>query len=363
VNRRPCAGGFYTCGKGKKGFISFLEFYLRNFGGIPSVEMTNISIPGTMSMFGLSNFLKGPLADDYDHILVEYAINDYDLFKKRPALWQSAFAVLLTEVHNRYPSRPKTVVILGRRDWKYRAIQSGIHQAMRDLAAQHGFDVFDVDTLMQSPPFEGQVFRDLYFDGAHYKPPMVTNYISTVCALHLITRRHAEASAAPRIPNPGCALKYVDFTEDIEAPGSIEEFRSERYFARSRQLEARHILDFEVPGLPCGLSFVAARDVSSVLLDVDGQKSIIHMLHRECPPYGKCKFLIRHIPFYWIDYASPRESIPDRSRIRIRAIDRADQEWDEGIVRESFAMVPAPARTNPNARMCLLRLDYLSRDA
>lgn len=347
----------------KKGFASFLEFYLRSFGEVPSVEIKNISIPGTMSMFGISNFLKEPLADDYDHILIEYAINDYDLFKRLPALWQSTFALLLTEVQRRYPSRPKTVVILGRRDWRYRAIQVQIHQAMRDLAAQHGFGVFDVDALVQSPQFEGQIFRELYFDGAHYKPPMVTNYISAVCALHIISRRHGETSIAPVAPDPGCYLKYFDFAEDIQEPGSIEEFRSERYMARSRQVEARHTLDFEVPGLPCGLSFIAARDVSSVLLEVDGKKSIIHMLHRESPPYGKCKFLIRHNPFYWIDYSSPRESIPDRSRIRVRAIDRTDEEWDDGIVRESFAMVPAPARPNPNARICLLRLDYLSRNA
>jgi hypothetical protein len=346
----------------KKGFTSFLEFYLRNFGAVPAVEMKNISIPGTMSMFGVSNFLKEPLADDYDHILIEYAINDYDLFKKLPALWESAFAVLLAEVQKRYPSRPKTVVILGRRDWKYRTIQSQIHHAMRYLAAQRGFDVFDVDTLVQSPQFEGQVFRELYFDGAHYKPPMVTNYIAAVCALHIISKRHGRASNAPTAPSPGCSLKYFDFTEDIQAPGSIEEFRSERYLARSRQLDASHALDFEVPGLPCGLSFIAARDVSSVLLEIDGKKSILHMLHRDCPPYGKCKFLIRHIPFYWIDYSSPRESIPDRSRIRVRAIHRTDPEWDDGNVRENFAMVPAPARPNPNARVCLLRLDYLSRD-
>jgi hypothetical protein len=232
---------------------------------------------------------------------------------------------------------------------------------MRELAAAYRYDVLDIDALLQSPVFEGQVFRELYFDGSHYKPPMVTNYIASVCALHIIARRRDNKPPSDRPGSPGYALRFFDFATQFPGAGRIQEFKSQRYTAVARELDATQHLDFEVDGLPCGISFIAACDVGSVLMEVNGEPSILHMLHRENVPFGKYRFLIRHNPFYWINYASPDTDIPRKSRVRLRLIDNTDADWDDSIARDSFAMIPAPPR-NPGARLCLLGLDYLSRE-
>jgi len=350
----------------KQGLVSYLESYLSKVAGIDSVTMDNLSIPSAMNMCGLSYLSRLDSTTNYDHIFVEFAVTDYPIFAHNPQLCQISFELLLLELQKLYPNCPKTVLLLGRREKKHHKLQIGIHKHMRESAAKHGFYTLDINALIKSfitpADADGELFRSLYLDGVHYRPPVVTNYIASVCALHIISKQKTPLqSVCKEVPN--YRLQTFNFVKDVEGIGLIKPFESSypQYNSIARQLTLSQELEFDVPGLPCGISFIATTDVASLMLEINGERSILHTLHRDNPPKGRIKFLVRHNPFFWMDYSNLNASIPQKSHIRLRPVQSSDPEWDEAIIRKSFGMVQTKPQNN-SAHVCLLGLDYFVTD-
>ena len=346
----------------KQGLTSYLETYLSKVAGAGPTTIDNLSIPSAMNMCGLSYLLQLDPDIDYDHIIVEFAVTDYPVFAENPKLCQISFDLLLLELQNRYPNCPKSVLLLGRRENAHHELQIEIHRYMKDAAVRRGFHVIDIDALIKSfvAPMDGdgKLFRSIYLDGVHYRPPVVTNYVASVCALHIVSNRRTTVAALDN-SSPAYRMGTLSFSSSTDKVGSLKQFKSShrQYNSTARQLKQGEELVLDVPGLPCGMTFIATTDVTSLMIDVNGQRSILHTLHHDIAPRGRLKFLVRHNPFFWMDYSDLSGSIPQKSQIRLRPIGPGDSDWDSSIIRHSFGMIETLPDNN-NAHVCLIGLDY-----
>jgi lysophospholipase L1-like esterase len=325
------------------GIASILPTYLSTQFECQVEEFVNIAVPGSGSLFGLHNLLALGDVSRFDIVFIEYGINDYPLHSRNPTLWQRGFSGLLREVRQRCVKAAVVLILLGRRDKKFFSKQRLLHEKMRAIASQAGVEVADIDTFFKSDRMASVKFQRLYLDGNHFRVPVVTNLIASQCMLAAVKARTRDGDSLPRLddatPNPHFArfdsLRFRDIAPRHEAT----EFKNSRYELTAVTLRAGTELSFQLDAYPCAVSFISTNTSGSLLIEVDGKLSIIHTLHRRVGN-GEFNFLLRHNPFYWMDdELAPRS--PGRVKVKMRLIGPDDAEWDSGLIRPSYEMVPA----------------------
>src|SRR5690606_30962968 len=122
----------------------------------------------------------------------------------------------------------------------------------------------------------------LYKDGAHYKGPLITNFIATLCAI-----KAAEAVARkPKLTiksrkallsqNFESSFQALHLPQQLKGQHEQTEFKNSKVHVESVTLKPGEQLNFSSKDYPCGISFVSHKTSGSLLINVDGKESIIH---------------------------------------------------------------------------------------
>jgi len=324
----------------KNGLSSILPSYLASHFNRDIEEIVNIAVPGTGSLFGVHNLLELKDAEKFDFVFIEYGINDYSLFTRNPVLWKDGFSGLIKTVQVKCPNAAIVTILLGRRDKKFHVRQQAMHAQMREISEELNVVVADIDSLFRSERMAAMDFSQFYIDGNHFKPPLVTNFIATVCTLKAVEaaskKRRGRQASAKTFKSP---FQAWDLSEKLGAQYKNSEFRNSKFELKSITLEAGNEIALNTNEYPCGISFVSHKTSGSLLINVDGQKSILHSMHRRVHT-GEFDFLLRHNPFYWLTDELSASAKKKELSITMRVIDSDDIEWDEGIIRPSYEMIP-----------------------
>lgn len=346
------------------GLSKVLPAYLAEYYGEPVRERRNVAVPASVSLFGVENFLAVENPERFDFVFIEYGINDYAIYSKNKDLWRIGFSELSAVIRERCPDATICTILLGRRDPDYWEVQGEMHSEMKTISEKLGIAVIDVDSFLKSELFAATEFRGFYRDLAHYNIPVASGMIGLHCALNAIkarsgiVRRDMEANdvsaslpmspldrnALSDLPKP---LTHLFWQNDST---QLRSFANSQLSVNALELLVGEELDFEVDGLPCGLSFVSAPDCGSILVEVDGAKSILYTMHKRVQT-GEFSFLLRYAHFYWLDPDSLAQLRGRRSRVKIRVLQNDDVKT--ALVRKNFAMVPSEAQS-PRALLCSL---------
>ena len=303
--------------------------------GLMIGSVSNISVGGTGSLFGLENLITY-LGPNPDLVFIEYGINDLPNYTGDRVLWMQGFSNLLLLTRERYPSALVFMILLGRRDEIFWTRQTQMHADMVRLASEHGVNVINFDELFKSEPFQGISFKSLYLDGSHYQEPLITGYIAQQCAIHclgMIKSRDAWLNAAA---TPSISLSKKFDLRLTPVPGASRRFKNSRFLRDTAVLEKNSSLVIEVPGMPVGLSFVSAKESCSIRIDFSNQSKIIHTLHREV--YSKkFNFLSKHVPLFGV--WRPNVKLPESTRVKLHALDTESERWSESLVQKTYNMI------------------------
>jgi hypothetical protein len=288
-------------------------------------RVDNLSVGGTACMAGLHRLLTFADGEGVDFAFIEYGINDLPLHRRNPALWRSAFVALLEATRQRCPGAQIVVVLLGRRDRVHAEPQAALHTDLRRSARAFGARLVEADALLRSSRFDPLPFSAHYADGEHFESPRTVGYLSLLIA--------AQALLPPANSGAGGTTAPTDAIK--EAPlwfraaelaihplwtdchgGTSQAFSNSRFSLPTRvcSLDADVVID--LPGEPCGLVFASAADSGSLRIEVDGEVSILHTLHKQVEA-GRFEFLIRHAPFHWLKAPHTRRAGPRRLRLSL----------------------------------------------
>lgn len=332
------------------GIPDLLPVYLQDLSGRKVASVRNLAIGGTDNMCGLHQVLRENIEHAPNVVVIEYAVNDGALFRGNSKLWRSSYAALLQTVHARWPNATRAVVLLGRRDGSPHA---PMQKQSAELAGQLGAVVINIYRLMHSRLFRETKMKAFYRDASHLESPRMTNFAALYCAGKIMS---SLAKPAPQIVVPDdlwfdqghCNIRSL---LDLAPPCT---FKNSRYTIEAATLEGNGAIQFELPGSPIGLKFVAAQDSGSLLIDVDGERAIIHTSHAASEPGNReFAFLIRHASFHWLKQPTRRR----RTRVSMRPICRTDPEWRDDIVRAAHSMVES---TQAKPRVYVTSLMYVT---
>jgi hypothetical protein len=309
-------------------------------------RVDNLSVGGTACMAGLHRLLTFTDGEGVDFAFIEYGINDLPLHRRNAALWRSAFVALLDATRQRCPSAQIVVVLLGRRDRAHASPQAALHADIRRSALAFGARLVDADAVLRSSRFGALPFSAHYADGEHFESPRTVGYLSLLSAAQALlppVRSDVDDTAVPPDAGKEAPLWFRagDLTIHPLWTGchgvQSQEFRNSRFSLPTRvcSLDADVVID--LPGEPCGLVFASSADSGSLRIEVDGEVSIIHTLHKQVEA-GRFEFLIRHAPFHWLK--APQKRRAGLRRLRLSLADMQGASAQEPV-HATFGMVPS----------------------
>ncbi|MBB5417202.1 lysophospholipase L1-like esterase [Paraburkholderia atlantica] len=305
-----------------------LPRFLKMAGLAADPVVTNLSVGGTGSLFGLERLVRHDGAD-YDLVVIEYGINDLFAFQKDVCLWRAGFRGLLELACRKFPSAMIVSLILGRRSESTWYDQSEMHDEMTAISAEYGATVVNADGhFKRSGLGFGEGFASLYRDLTHYATPLVDGYIAQYCALHIaniINKPRSRNGSGPSADTGRIRMHVTPF------PGAQRDFKGSRFQWRAGRLDLGKKIAIDVKGVPIGMSFVSVPESCALHLDIAGKKCIVNT-STAWTQNGMFPFLVTHAPLLRIWNKS--EPLPDFTRVEITAIDTASVLWKQSLVQE-----------------------------
>ncbi|WP_213350380.1 SGNH/GDSL hydrolase family protein [Ancylobacter oerskovii] len=328
----------------KPGYLSHTSEWLKKKARV-AARLTNLSVGANNCLIGLENLKTSGSLEEFDKIVVEFAINDMSLATPEGFdTWQCAYEGLLRHILQHNARAQVFHLLLGRRSERYRdrteRIRAGMREIVRHYAGARDVRLLDFDLSLRNLLDNDQArISTHYKDEVHYDlekgAPMLGRYV----AKHL--------TAAPtRLPAPCPAPLHAQaFDRAVlwpvsEMSGDLDRraFSNSRFARTGSVLQPARPLAVELPGPLICLSFLATADSRPLLLEEEGERPVLlHTAHVELVKTPE-KFRIKNFTLDWKRWTAMERKGP--RRVVLTALERTDVPRYEAFLVERFNMVP-----------------------
>jgi hypothetical protein len=263
------------------GYVKDLEEYLRSELGRDNVEIENMAVGASPSVFGMQ-LLLDRTDWDYDVFLVEYMVNDYSLTGnfRRMATWRAAYEGIIRQILTHRPDATIVSLLFGRRSEVAEERLAPMFAEVEAMSEHYGTFVIDAHSYLMSRYSDREVARAELFkaDGTHYRRPIATALIGVLTGSRLL--RILDQGGRQRSDLPERLAKrtfeknsVIDFTT-IDDVGTPLTFENSRYTVPTRKLTVDTPWRATIPGTVVSVAFVAAVGSSRLLIREAGEDPI-----------------------------------------------------------------------------------------
>lgn len=303
----------------RPGYTTQLPLLLEQ-AGVPA-EWVNIAVGANDCLRGLSMVKQRDDLAAFDIVLVEYAINDLNLYRESATLWMRAFEGLLRHLRRSAPEALVAVPFLGRSDTPFQRIKQAMLRDVRRLAKHYGVLLIDFDTYLRRHVMPRQPVTSAYQDAAHLSRPITTALLAAYAAICIRQRlplgHRLRLSAYPWLVPLGLGLMgawrrlapqtlpaalaagHFEGARSVSlidvAPAHLPRvtLKNSRYCAETVRLAVGEAIELPIAGELLSVDFVSTADGCDLVIEDGSPRArVLHATHRQVIS-GKFQFLLK----------------------------------------------------------------------
>jgi hypothetical protein len=350
----------------KEGYVSQLTDLMRNGAFFMVDKVDNIAVGASSCTLALERLLNMSNLNEYDIFFIEYTINDSAIYVKDGGdiTWRLSYEGLIRMILQQNPKAIIVPLIFGRLYSRHVPPQEAMRQFILQLQPLYNLCVIDSDAMLRGVQGKAGQFRKQYEDVEHYAYPYTTNLIAHHIYLNLLQylHNHPEHNFT-KLPNP--LEKYCfdniatfDLTTDYKnkAKYEITNFTNSRYNLNAITIPVGESITIELTSPIISLSFISAANSCSLLIDSDGEATVIDTLHRKVHD-GDFKFLYKNFTF--TDSRWRQDFFKTPRTITLKAIDSDERTALEKHHKDAFNMMANQASEKTELKIYLCRVVYV----
>lgn len=328
----------------KPGYLDHVNASLKQ-NGIKAPTFRNLSVGTNNCLIGLENIRLFDGLEQYDKIIIEFAVNDLSLIAADAfETWQCAYEGLIRHVLRQAPRIQVYNLILGRRPERTRAlterIRTGLHEIVGHYQDRYDIRIVDFDKhLRDSLQNEQKRIEQHYRDGVHYDLEIGAPLLGRYLAQHLLA---GPLPATSSWPASLCAASFdrAEFCVLPEASTDFEthEFKNARFCKKAVEMRAGESLTVDLPGPLICLSFLATVASRPLLVEEEGENPILLYTSHAGLEKTPEKFIIKNFAFEWKKWSSLERR--GRRKVTFSAVERADVGGFQPYLVNRYNMVP-----------------------
>jgi hypothetical protein len=349
-----------------QGFVPQLTELLRNSSLLQIDKVENISVGASSCTLGLERILKMPTLGEYDIFFIEYTINDLSIYSKDggDVTWRYAYEGLIRIILSNNQNAIIVPLIFGRLHEKSAASQMEMRQFIQQLQPVYNLCIVDNDELLRDVKASPALFRGLYLDGEHYNSPYATGLIAHQIYYNLLQYLHNhqpnEATKLPQAVEKKCFdnIASYNFANDYKNKSQYEiaNFTNSRYQIEAIAIPIGGSISVDLPSPAVALSFISAQSSCSLLIDVNGEKTVIDTLHRKVRE-GDFNFLYKNFTFTDSRWKNDIFRMP--TTITLKAIGNEERADLKKHYKEAFNMISNQSDEIDDLRVHLSAVVYV----
>lgn len=283
------------------------------------LKLTNASVGGNTSVFGLLSLKLGDEVEANDVIVVEFAINDYSLC--RPETWPfycSSVEGMVRDILHRNRFAQVFLILLGRRAQEAAETSQKMFEFSLELSKNYGVHTVGVDSHLKKT-LSAEEFRNAYSDDLHYKRHIATDVVGPYVANCIASVWHAPL--APRWDSPAVSADTFEPAVAISARDLLDRpvvtFENSRFAEHTLEIKAGETVKVAVPGRILLARFVSCSNSCQVkITESHGKKHTFDSARPEMDG-DRFSFLIRSAPFSRRDWAKVPKGIMNEVTIEV----------------------------------------------
>lgn len=320
----------------RRGYVRSMVAYLEHRYGPPG-RVTNLAVGGNSIVHGLMCAKMTPDLADYNHVVVEYGVNDVKFARPdKIDTWRGAAEGLLRVLLAAREDVHVIVPQFTRRDMKPHmfATANGMENLADHYATSHNVTLVDIDRLLRNVLLKNRAdFPPLYIDGGHLRRPDVTALVGGLIG--------AEAAAAPRRPGgalPGPLHPWhfakADILDLVGDPDCANRrFKNSIFDIRTRHIALGERVTLDLPGALAGLEIVSCSEGAALRISEEGADPYVLYSRHTGGDELRFPFLLRCVA----DTKKPwREAARGPRRVILEALAKAAP----GEERKTTGMAP-----------------------
>ncbi|CAM4334692.1 hypothetical protein BOTU111921_24155 [Bordetella tumbae] len=296
----------------REGYVRHFKFFLEQFCH-EEIEIRNIAIGANSCVHGLELIKAEQNLSDYDCVVIEYVINDYQLAKSETIhTWRQAYDGLIRHlIKNCAPHTRIINLVLGRRSlstfaWQNRLTRE-INALVKKYSSYASIEIINITRLLMAIcDKKRDVYENLYKDYVHYKPPVVASLVGSLLSNHyisgLVNPKSIDYSPLPE--------NYQDnFENSVVVDAS-------RYSIRKREFKNSHVdltaaslslgetVEIELSGTLVAFTYVSTFDSLSVLVEEEGEAPFVIDCQHKWVKGDENRFMSKNFPLSWKNWSN-----------------------------------------------------------
>lgn len=248
----------------RDGYLACFQHELEAEHGVRVATLTNLSLGGSSSFFGLAQLCRTGVHRDVHILIVEYALNDSAGFSRKPALydhWARAYEGILRKALTENPELMVVSLILGQQSGAHRRRICPYSAGIHFMSARYGAHVIDLNEILARE--QPDAFDDdaLYADVSHYSRPYGVAVVGSIVAREMA--RALQSHGGAKLPRPIYAQNYsharylADLSPFLQGPRGETVYQNRAFDLRAAELLPTAALSFRLSGRVLSISFVS----------------------------------------------------------------------------------------------------------
>jgi len=331
------------------GYFNTLIEVLREIHYLPLTDVVNLAVGANSTVHGLEIAKRRTDLNTFDIILLEYVVNDGPLVANSGYdVWFAAYEGLIRYLLSVRPDVQIFSLIFGHQSPADPDGEFLVGNGIRDISNSYATHVIEVDRYLKTTVVDNVNISDLYADGAHYKRRLVTSLVGNYVANCMVAKLNEERRALAKMPPRLCewAFEGAELVSLLNCFGSVGAetriFANSRYSESAIRLENGEEYSIFTSGALILITYVAAPDSGSLLIEEDGEPPVIlHTLHERVLSRERA-FLLKSVVFTrkpWRD--GIRQSTP--RKISFRALNQLEyRDYEDAPQYPDLHMIPPP---------------------
>lgn len=294
--------------------------------GRPITHLKNISVGANTCLMGLENIRKVTKLENFDKIIIEFAINDLSLATPDAyETWQCAYEGILRYILRKAPSIQVYNLILGRRAERKRHATELIRRGIEELSKYYGnignISIIDFDLELRSFTNNNHdEYVNYYKDDAHYNLDRGVPMLASFVANCLILDRYIVSGNMPR-PLRACSFDRAKILQlpKVADGMAMREFENSRFNRSAVILETDKKFILKIQGPLVYISYLATFDARPLLVEEEGERPVMLLTSHPDLEDKEGKFLIKSFAFEWKEWSAIKNRGP--RYVKLSAVD------------------------------------------